>query len=100
MRKRDLAVVLDYVDRVIAEFSDIGWHILFFREGLTVDNEAFFYSTIVERPFVGQANLGRQFGRTGVFLAVVANFGFDRDAHVSDEKTAIRLPAPRDPPFL
>ena len=97
---RDFAIVLDHVHHVIADFAKVGPHFNFTGYRMPIENEAFMNSAIVERSFVSRADFWRQFRRSGVFLAVIADLASDRDAHVWSEMRAFRLPLCVERPLL
>jgi hypothetical protein len=97
---RHFAIVLDHAHEVVTKFSEIGGHCVFAGEPVAVYDELLFHRALVQRFFISHADIGRQFGRTGIFLAVVANLALQRDAHCWPELIAIHLPAPLARPLL
>ena len=76
-----LAIVLDYAHHVIAQLSNVRRHRVFIGELFPVKHEPFLHRAVVQRFFVSDADLTRQFCRAGIFLPVVTNLSFQRNAH-------------------
>jgi hypothetical protein len=105
--KRDLAVILDHAQDVVAQLANVARHLLFTPERVTINKEVFLHdragetgSLSMKRVLVSCTNFRRQFGGTGVFLPVIPNLRLQRNAHFGARMIAIHLPAPLASPFL
>ena len=78
---RHFAIVLDHAHHIIAKFAEISRHCIFAFKRLAVHDEPLFHAAFMQHLFVSRANVGRQFGRTGIFLAVIPNLALQREAH-------------------